>query len=173
MGRRDDIDDLLPANLPPRGSTGDTDLDDLVAESMVLYDEELRAKKARRRLAEGRITQTEREELAALVAHYDEARTWQIVANVALVHVKACDNCGHTAQMFMGWMTEQQHRINPKTRRLVAGLNASATRFPYRVERHIMKSGGQCVHCLDTFIRARQAIVPYLEPRRKGDRNEE
>jgi hypothetical protein len=168
-----DLDDLLPAAMPPRGGSGDVDLDDLVAESMVLYDEELRAKKAKKRLAEGRITQTEREELASLVAHYEEARTWQVVANVALVHVKGCDNCGHTAQLFMGWMTEQQHRVNPKTRRLVAGLNPSTVHMPYRVERHHLKSGAQCVYCLDTYIRARQAVVAYTQPQRRRGADDE
>jgi len=34
-------------------------------------------------------------------------------------------------------------------------------RLPIRKERHYQKARSQCTHCLDSYIRARQALVPF------------
>lgn len=148
----------------------DDDLDSLIAETVEHLGEETRIRKARKRLAEGRAEPGERERLVAAVAAYDEARTWETVAQVALVHVQACATCSSTSEIFMGWMQEQAHRREPTTRRLVAG--ESALRLPLRLERHVLKARAQCCHCLDAYIRARQAVALYQLPQRRV-RNED
>ena len=134
-------------------------LKDLVAETVAILAEKDTVAKAKKRLAAGVASKTEREELTALVSHYEEARTWTSVAQVALIHVQACRTCGHHEYLFQGWMVEQQHKVQPTTRRLIAG--ESPLRLPYRKERHYLKPREQCTHCLDSYIRARQMIVPY------------
>jgi len=131
----------------------------LVAESAAIIAEKDTIGNARKRLAAGKISRSERDELADMIARYEEARTWQAVAQVALIHVQACTTCGHHAAMFQGWMVEQQHKTQATTRRLVAG--ESTLRLPIRKERHYLKPKAQCTHCIDAYIRAKQAVTVY------------
>lgn len=154
----------------------DLDFDDLdawLAETISKQNEakleEKRIARARKKLlTEPMLEPTERELLRRMIEEYDEKRTWETVAQVAIINVYPCDGCGHSSRIFAGWYREQLHRHARATRRLVAG--ESPLKLPLRREYHLQRPTHQCVRCLDSYIRAKQALIVYTyTPKRKQD----
>lgn len=133
-------------------------LSNLLAASLAKQREERQVAIARKKLAIGAAGPSEKETLQRLIEEYDEKRTWNTVAQVAIVQVTPCKGCGRESRVFTGWMKEQHHRRLAGTRRLIHG---EGQHLPLRTELHFQKPTSVCVRCLDSYICQHQAVIPF------------
>lgn len=87
----------------------ESDLDDLLAESLAAAREEAEAKQARERAKRGGQSASEAAEDAERIRRWELAHEWKAVANVALFERHTCA-CGRHQTIFRQLMTRQQHR---------------------------------------------------------------
>lgn len=148
----DELDALLADSVGDADS--DLDLDDLLAESVQLRDEEREVKAARERLrkrgvlASGR-TPEEVAEDEARIREWELRHDWEAIAGVAFWEAHKCTNCGRKQTIFRQLMLKQTHRQYPDTLRWQQ-VDELPSDLPQ--ENQVQKwEVGMCTHCAGHF----------------------
>jgi hypothetical protein len=94
------------------------DLDDLLAESISLRDEEVATKANRERLKRQNLSSDERKEIEAKVREWEARNLWTPVATVAVFDRVTC-TCGCYTEAFSHLMHKQTHKSDPTLTRMV------------------------------------------------------
>ena len=141
-----------------------TDLDELEefladAERRVKEKSQLEQKQARlKRLMHSKSPdhELERQQLLASIRRLEEGIVWQTTANVALFYAQTCTMCGGRHRFFAGWMTEQLHKTDPNSRRLLAGRAIES--LPSRLEIYEQPPVDICSNCAESSIAIDNAV---------------
>lgn len=86
----------------------------------------------------------ERQALIADIRRLEEGVVWTTVSKTAVFRSQRCTHCGRTHTLFLGWMTEQRHKHERSTRRLIVG--APVEPLPVRRE-EMWESVDFCIDC--------------------------
>jgi hypothetical protein len=86
----------------------------------------------------------ERQSLIADIRRMEEGVVWNTVSKTAVFRSQRCLHCGRTHTLFSGWMTEQRHKNERNTRRLIAG--APVEPLPIRRE-EMWEDVDFCIDC--------------------------
>lgn len=126
------------------------DLDAIIAEEESKRAAKRALKSKRAALASGTLSEADRLRFSAELASYEAQHTWQVVANVALLHTQECVTCGSTHRFFKGWFTEHKHRSDKHSRKLVAGRSTDP--LPVRIEEHSQGPVEMCGNCAESCL---------------------
>lgn len=147
----------------------DEDFDDL--EQIIAESEQTRAANAELKAKHKRIAQLaknksgdrelEYNDLVAYVRKFEEGLIWKNVSAIALFNVQTCSLCGEKHSFFVGWMTEQRHKRDPNTRRLIRGKPIEM--LPERVEENNYGPTEMCNNCVECVLAINAAVsgVPH------------